>query len=472
MLQFTEDYFKKEMKDGFVISEVMKRVWAASLQVLHTIIQICDKHEITYYLYYGSLLGAVRHKGFIPWDDDIDIVMKRDDYIKFLDIAQQELPEGYSILNVYSRDGYVEQFTKVMNGDSVETWETRMNIYHDCPIAVGVDIFPFYYIPREKDLEEEQRILLAIIGQLATMLEHREKMERNGESADVILSYSRNIAKRLLEFQDVTGLKLEKGKNLKTQLGIMYDQICRLYSADESDELTLFPCYMSDGYKISKNLLDKTITMSFENMLVSAPAAYDEILKASYKDYMVPDKNSAEHTQFFLTGQLEEVLKKLRQSEMNFMIREKELPLEWKGLLEHVDEQGESVRKKIVLYAPSWVEVLCNGLSMDKLRSVLEFFEKRQNVLLWWFVEPLKSTGEEVIKRIAPQTFSEYQQIMTEYRQKGWGIYDDSCLAGRAITYCDVYYGDKGELYSRCEQAEKDLIIQSYEDANVDEYEW
>ena len=62
------------------------------LNILKEIKKICDRHNLKYYLAYGTLLGAVRHNGFIPWDDDVDIVMFRDDYEKFLEIAEIELP--------------------------------------------------------------------------------------------------------------------------------------------------------------------------------------------------------------------------------------------------------------------------------------------------------------------------------------------------------------------------------------------
>lgn len=68
MLPFTEEYFKTEVRDGFTVYELMKRCWAAQLEVLNKIIEICDKYHLTYYAYWGTLLGAVRHQGFIPWD--------------------------------------------------------------------------------------------------------------------------------------------------------------------------------------------------------------------------------------------------------------------------------------------------------------------------------------------------------------------------------------------------------------------
>ena len=79
---------------------MVKRAWAAGIEVLEEIGKVCQKYNIQYFSSWGTLLGAVRHNGFIPWDDDIDITMKREDLRKFLAVAKQELPEEYVLLNV------------------------------------------------------------------------------------------------------------------------------------------------------------------------------------------------------------------------------------------------------------------------------------------------------------------------------------------------------------------------------------
>ena len=90
-----ESFFKGEIRNSFYVEKLMKKVWAAQLEVLHDVDMLCKKHNIQYFADYGTLLGAVRHKGFIPWDDDMDISMKREDYTKFCEIAQKELAGTY-----------------------------------------------------------------------------------------------------------------------------------------------------------------------------------------------------------------------------------------------------------------------------------------------------------------------------------------------------------------------------------------
>ena len=94
-MQFPDSFFEDEVRDGFYVPALIKRSWAAQLELLGEIAAVCRRHHIRWFAMWGTLLGAVRHGGFIPWDDDLDIGMLRDDYNRFMSVAKQELPEGY-----------------------------------------------------------------------------------------------------------------------------------------------------------------------------------------------------------------------------------------------------------------------------------------------------------------------------------------------------------------------------------------
>ena len=105
-MNFEPSYFENEVRENFFIPGMVKRSWAYQMDVLEKVVEICKKYNIRWFADYGTLMGAARHGGFIPWDDDLDICMFRNDYEKFNKVAAEELPEGYKILNIHKEAAY------------------------------------------------------------------------------------------------------------------------------------------------------------------------------------------------------------------------------------------------------------------------------------------------------------------------------------------------------------------------------
>lgn len=160
---FSDNFFQDETREGFLVEAEMKHAWAAELEVLAQIDKICAENGIMYYADSGTLLGAVRHKGFIPWDDDMDICMMRKDYIKFLSVASKGLPSSMKLLSIESSADWDEAFVRVVNDTKVDFTEEHLKEWHGCPWIVGVDIFPLDALP---DNEEEKEALLALTDAL------------------------------------------------------------------------------------------------------------------------------------------------------------------------------------------------------------------------------------------------------------------------------------------------------------------
>ncbi len=110
----SEGFLQAEERDGFLVSAKMKRAWAAMLKTCLEIDRICKKYNIKYFASFGTLLGAIRHKGFIPWDDDIDLGMLRGDYMKFLSVAH-EIKFPFNIKSIYTKDKFSQYHTVVSN---------------------------------------------------------------------------------------------------------------------------------------------------------------------------------------------------------------------------------------------------------------------------------------------------------------------------------------------------------------------
>lgn len=120
--------------------ETLRKVQLKELEMLLEVQRICEKHQIRYYLCGGTLLGAVRHKGFIPWDDDIDITMLREDYERFLKVAPGEISDRYYVESARSDPDYVYSFCKVRANGTVymEECTSKLDIHQ----GIWIDIFP------------------------------------------------------------------------------------------------------------------------------------------------------------------------------------------------------------------------------------------------------------------------------------------------------------------------------------------
>ena len=128
---FQDAFFQDEIREDFFIEKKMKHAWAAQMEVLKEIDRICKRNEIRYFADSGTLLGAVRHKGFIPWDDDIDLAMLREDYLRFFSVADKELPDGWRILDL--AHGSDQLFGRITNGDRYDSGADHMLRFHGCP---------------------------------------------------------------------------------------------------------------------------------------------------------------------------------------------------------------------------------------------------------------------------------------------------------------------------------------------------
>lgn len=467
MLHFDEDYFKTENRDGFVINELMKRSWAAQLGVLSKIIAICDKYNLTYYAYFGTLLGAIRHQGYIPWDDDLDIALKKEDYIKFLEVAKKELPEEYCILNCYTEPEYDNSFSRITNGAYIDMLDKRMKDYYGCPFSVGIDIYPLYYVPRDENNANLQKTILTAIAEILKVVDEAESLNEEDVTA---------LMETLRELEEATGYQFTDDRPIHNHLRILYDQMSRLFEEEESDAVTIFPIYMSNGYVADKELFAESMQVPFENTTLNVPKGYDEILRKSYGDYMTPRKVRAGHDYPFYKGQLQVLLKYMdeqaggsdRPDGDNLAeILEKgtdektgiELPKEW---LDKLYVNGK--RKKVLLYHTSADSLICQETyTGNKLHYVFDLCRENEEILLWWLPGITGKTNLDYVKQMAPILMQGYEQVTEEFLRENIGIYDDSCDLQRAIAMADAYFGDAGEVLELFKATGKPIMIQDYE---------
>lgn len=295
-MQFPYTYFEDEVREGFYISGIIKRAWAAQLEVLEIVDKICQKHNIRWFADCGTLLGAVRHGGYIPWDDDLDICMLRDDYIRFNEIAEQELPEGYVVLNLHKEEFYFEYLTRVANGHRLNFDDDFLEQYHEFPYASGIDIFPIDYIADDEEEEEQRKALATLV--MATADEVLPENENVNNYKDV-----------LVQIEELCDVTFDYTKSVKQQLFQTAEKLFALYSNKGGKNVALMPYWIYfDNHKYPAEYFDKTIMMPFETTELPVPAAYDGVLRIEYGDYMKIYKGGGVHGYPFFTGQEEHLM--------------------------------------------------------------------------------------------------------------------------------------------------------------------
>ena len=277
-IELPESFFQEEERDGYLVSAEVKKLWAVQLDLLNEFDRVCRKHGLKYVLDFGSLLGAVRHKGYIPWDDDLDVSMLRDDYDRLMEIGPKVFKEPYFLQSPITEKNYNDCVTKLRRSDTclilnnIKDGEIKYNQ------GIFIDIFVYDHVPSFEDdiiesLSEESRESYYRMR----VMSHKPRLcSRKTWSIKGLLSYMYNKMRYGSVRKEY--LRLERKAKNCPKTGIVgtmmfMDTFCRPLSVYE-----------------------KYIELPFENMMCPVPYRYDEVLRLLYGDYMTPIKDSSGHT--------------------------------------------------------------------------------------------------------------------------------------------------------------------------------
>ena len=277
MLQFDDKFFEGEERCGFYVEPLMKRAWAAQLEVLEKFKVVCKRHQLNYFADFGTCLGAVRHKGFIPWDDDMDVAMPRKDLQLFLRYAKMELPESFKVITCHEYEEYDTIIVRLVNTNSITTNPDFLNEYHGFPFACGLDIFPLDYIPRDPDEREVQIELFNLVSGVKAA--HQPDSAATDEDKAYLLE----------QVETITGQPVDRNGNIVNQMAKLEDAISAMYDKKDADHIGIAYRLTYYGDRAAHPLADyaKAIEMPFENTTIAVPVGYEGYLTRQYgENYM------------------------------------------------------------------------------------------------------------------------------------------------------------------------------------------
>lgn len=277
MQKIDKSFFLGEEREGFYVEPRMKRYWASQIEVLEEIKRICKKYQIKFFADWGTLLGAVRHKGIIPWDDDIDIGMLRDDWNYFMEVAPSELDHWFALKNIYNDPDQDNCIARVINHRHMCFEPDFLERFHMCPFSTGVDIFPIDYLPRDKHDEE------GLVHLVHTMMV-------TSATVSPAPPYSQDDREIVSLWEAKLNIRINWDNRLFHEIKKLVDMCMQQCAPEDADAVcSMMRRQNGQDYRIPKEYYEEWIDMPFEYTTIPVPKEYDYILKLKYgEDYMTP----------------------------------------------------------------------------------------------------------------------------------------------------------------------------------------
>ncbi len=250
----------------------IRQLQLVELEMLKEIVRICSKNNLTYYLSAGTFLGAVRHKGFIPWDDDADIRMPREDYEKLLEVLPNELNNPY-IAKHFLYDKNVHRYYLRITNPSIKLYRTHNKNGEFCD--AWLDVFPLDGMPKNKIkiglrkihlLYRRMMLQISVFDEIVTLNKKRHWYE------NIIIWIVRHTS-------------IQK-KFSYEKMWYKLDKVMKKCSIKKSQYIINFMGMYKFKDMMPKSVYGKGALYEFENLFFNGPQNYDEFLKHLYGNYM------------------------------------------------------------------------------------------------------------------------------------------------------------------------------------------
>lgn len=252
------------------IDEMLPKVKKCELEILQVVDQFCKENNIKYSLAYGTLLGAVRHKGFIPWDDDIDIFMLREDYEKFIDLWLNNPVDGYILENKRTNPNYDQCLTKIRKDHTTYLQESRYGDKNEVNSGYHTGIFiDIFVLDRVANTSAQQKI-----QKVNAMIYYLYTRGFAFDRGNPIVKLGCNV---LLKFVP---------KKKYSSIALKFEKKLQRFNDNNNNSLMCFSTMDDLSHPFSSDLFDKMTDIEFENGMFKSIKDVHGFLIAQYGDYM------------------------------------------------------------------------------------------------------------------------------------------------------------------------------------------
>ncbi len=286
------------VRSGVVVSDRLRRVWEIELLMLEKFLQVCQKYSLHYFAAAGTLLGAVRHGGFIPWDDDIDLFMMREDYDRLLSVSAQEFSDPFFFQTAYTDSGYFRGHAQLRyNGTTaIRVGEGSRVRFHQ---GIFIDIFPLDAVPDSEEAAARQRRQLHFWNALLNAGIRNDPRQESGAAR--LRRFAVHAFSRILP-PSLQYRRMEK--------------ICRAYNGYATRRVAQLS-FDPDNKKLcwEREVFNTTVPMKFEGLTLVAPGGWDTCLSRQYGDYMTPRREPSHHGEVIFDPDTDyrETLRRMKQ---------------------------------------------------------------------------------------------------------------------------------------------------------------
>lgn len=272
------------------MEKTLRDLQLCELEIVRNVVEICQKHGLQLYMMGGTFLGAVRHQGFIPWDDDVDLSLSRKDYEIFLKVAPLELKKGY-VLRHFASDPEMQYYPAQVVDPSFEILDTSAQV--EKTRCAWIDLFPLDGVPAGKVsfFLHKYRLLY-----LRMMLKY-------SQFSEVVAV---NLAHRPLHEKILIALgkhlKLERRLNTQKRMTLI-DKCLKRYPYEGASRVVNFMGAYKFREMFPKSIYNEVAAYPFEDMQLPGPKDYDTVLRQMYGDYMTPPPAEEQNKHGTVTGE-------------------------------------------------------------------------------------------------------------------------------------------------------------------------